>query len=101
MNQISKNDAAWIKLFEQYNVLEEMRRLGVVRISASQINQFREARLMTKFDHKVNLPQIFRDNNLSILPDSRGTYVIGCFDVYQNITSDASPQPLEFPFPYY
>ncbi len=96
---MSKNDSAWVKLFEQYNIIEKIRRLGVFEITASQINQFREARLMTKFDHKVNLPQIFRDNHLSILPDSRGTYVIGCFDAYHNITSDTSAQPLEFPFP--
>ncbi len=54
---------------------------------------------MTKFDHKVNLPQIFRDNHLSILPDSRGTYVIGCFDTYQTVKSDTTLQPFEFPFP--
>ncbi|MCX6049262.1 MAG: hypothetical protein NT075_29525 [Chloroflexi bacterium] len=54
---------------------------------------------MTKFDHRVNLPQIFRDNNLSILPDSRGTYVIGCFDTYQAVKSDTSLQRFEFPFP--
>ena len=89
MTPLSKNDAAWIKLFEQHNILEGIRRSGVFGISASQINQFREARLMTKFDHQVNLPQVFRDNHLSILPDSRGTDVIGRLHVCQ-ISVDGS-----------
>ena len=101
MSQIAKNDTAWIKLFEQYKILEKIRSSGVFRISASQINQLREARLMTKFDHKVNLPKIFRDNDLSILPDSRGTYVIGCFDAYHTIISNSAVHPFEFPFPSY
>lgn len=99
MSQKSKNDIAWEKLFEQYSILEEIHKSGVFRISASQINQFREARLMTKFDHYINLPRIFRDNNLCILPDSRGTYLIGYFEAYEKILSNFSLPPLEFPFP--
>lgn len=38
---------------------------------------------MTKFDHKVNLPNIFAANNLSILPITRGDYVISSFSAYQ------------------
>lgn len=39
---------------------------------------------MTKFDHKVNLPQIFIENNLSILPITRGDYIISTFYAYNN-----------------
>jgi len=99
MSQISKNNAAWVKIFEQYKVLEEIHRAGVFRISASQINQFREARLMTKFDHRVNLPKILQSNQLCILPDSRGTYLIGHFDAYQNIISDVSIPVIDVQFP--
>ena len=38
---------------------------------------------MTKFDHEVNLPRIFADNNLAILPVTRGDYVISQFSAYQ------------------
>lgn len=99
MNQLLKNDAAWEKLFAKHNILEEIRITGIFKISATQINEFREARLMTKFDHKVNLPQIFRDNGLSILPDSRGTYLIGQFDLYQHVPSDYLIEPDEFQLP--
>ncbi len=38
---------------------------------------------MTKFDHKINLPNIFAVNNLSILPIARGDYVISSFSAYK------------------
>ncbi len=38
---------------------------------------------MTKFDHKVNLPNIFAVNNLSLLPITRGDYVISSFSAYK------------------
>ncbi len=38
---------------------------------------------MTKFDHRVNLPAIFSTNNLSILPITRGEYVISSFSAYK------------------
>jgi hypothetical protein len=42
----------------------------------------RESRLMAKFDHFVNLPQIFKENQLSILPTSRSQYAIGHFETH-------------------
>ncbi len=98
----TKNDLAWEKLFRLYQILPEIARSGSFEISAGQINQFREARLMTKFDHQANLPKIFADNQLSILPLTRGTYVISQFDAYQKfgetnqqITKVAFPAHLE------
>ena len=38
---------------------------------------------MTKFDHKVNLPNVFTSNNLSILPITRGDYIISSFSAYK------------------
>lgn len=32
---------------------------------------------MTKFDHRSQLPHLFREHDLSILPISRGAYEIG------------------------
>lgn len=77
------NDAAWESLFERYHILTEIEQNGQFVISANQIRPFREPRLMTKFDHKVNLPKIFADNNLSILPITRGDYVISTFSAYK------------------
>jgi len=84
----SKNDVAWEKLFIKHNIIEEVLKNGHTIISSTQINEFREARLMTKFDHKSQLPKLFSDNNFSILPTSRGGYVIGCFETFSDFNTD-------------
>ena len=71
-------------LFDKYHILDEVKRHGQFVISAGQIKEFREPRLMTKFDHRVNLPQIFSENGLAILPVTRGDYVISSFSAYKD-----------------
>ena len=78
-----KNDNAWEKLFQKYEILNKIDAQGQFFISADQIREYREPRLMAKFDHRINLPQIFSNNGLSILPISRGDYVISHFDAYK------------------
>ena len=80
----TKNDIAWNKLFEKYEILKKIQSSGFYEIMATVINEFREARLMAKFDHKSQLPQIFTANNLSILPISRGGYIISDFEIFQD-----------------
>ena len=79
----NQNDAAWEALFEEYNILPRIEKSGKIIISASQMKEYREPRLMAKFDHRINLPQIFAENELAILPVSRGEYVISHFEAYQ------------------
>lgn len=93
-----KNDEAWEQIFEKYKILEHVSQNGHFNITATKINEFREARLMTKFDHRSNLPQLFIDNELSILPTSRGGYVIGTFDTFCKFNKDdIEITPIEFP----
>lgn len=80
----SKNEAAWKRLFEKHEILEKIKKYGVFEISSSEINRLREARLMTKFDHRKNLPKIFKKNYLSILPVTRGSYLISQFKAYKD-----------------
>jgi hypothetical protein len=84
-NSSPPNDAAWEKIFNKYNVLKEIEENGSFIITSAQINKYRESRLMTKFDHKSNLPQLFTKNELSILPISRGSYIIARFQAYENL----------------
>ena len=77
------NDSAWESLFDKYDIINRISEEGEFKISAAQIKEFREPRLMTKFDHKENLPDIFVKNKLSILPITRGDYVISTFKAYQ------------------
>lgn len=87
----NKNDVAWGKIFEKHDVLKKIERNGIFKISANEIREFREPRLMTKFDHKINLPAIFSENNLSILPITRGNYLIAHFDAYHKLESLSTP----------
>lgn len=87
---LTKNDRAWERLFEKYRIAQQVERNGLFEITANQINEFREARLMTKFDHKSNLPSLFVENNLSILPITRGSYVISNFEAYHNFENPST-----------
>lgn len=92
------NDTAWEKLFDKYQILDRVDRDGQFQLSASQIKEFREPRLMTKFDHRVNLPAIFRKHNLAILPVTRGDYVISSFSAYQDFEApEAEVQRISVP----
>lgn len=95
----SKNNTAWEKIFEKHKILDRILKDGHIEISATTINSFgREARLMTKFDHKSQLPKLFADNKLSILPTSRGGYVIGEFETFCKFNSnDIEVTPIKFP----
>lgn len=84
----SKNDTAWEKFFEKHSILDRLKIDERVRISSDEINLFREARLMTKFDHRSQLPKLFTDHKLSILPTSRGTYEIGTFETFCDFNKD-------------
>ena len=95
----TKNDIAWEALFKKYSILEKINEIGYFEIESNSINEFRESRLMAKFDHYDTLPTIFEQNKLSILPISRKKYIIGRFDTYLNVDYDAclEPTPVEFP----
>ena len=98
-SQPTANDKAWEILFERHKILEEVEKNGFFEIASGQINQERESRLMAKFDHSVNLPDIFRDNDLSILPISRSKYVIGKFDIHFEVKYDNEIEVIPFEFP--
>lgn len=94
----SKNNIAWEKLFDNYKIIEKVDKDGSLIITSKQINQIREARLMTKFDHKSQLPKLFQEHNLSILPTSRGGYLIGTFNAYCDFnTDDIDVEKIKFP----
>jgi hypothetical protein len=96
---MNKNDLEWAKLFKEHNILEKIARNGSFEITAQQINKYRESRLMTKFDHYVNLPDLFLDNDLSILPITRGSYLIGQFKAYHTISYNNKIKNKIVPFP--
>lgn len=82
MSEESKNQIAWVSLFDKYDILNKLATSQLFTITSTVINEFRESRLMTKFDNTKQLPDIFSDNNIGILPTSRGSYVLGRFNIF-------------------
>lgn len=76
---------AWEKLFEKYDIQNKIIQDGYYSISANEIKEFKEPRLMAKWDSSESLPQIFKKNKINILPDSRGTYILSDFKLYEKI----------------
>lgn len=80
-----KVNEAWKKLFEKYDILNNIQNDGVYFITAKQIKEFKEPRLMAKWDSSENLPSIFKKNKINILPVSRSEYVLSDFELYETI----------------
>lgn len=53
---------------------------------------------MTKFDYKSQLPELFVKNDLSILPISRGGYIISTFNTFQDFdNNEVEIKKIDFP----
>lgn len=76
-------DEKWEILFEKYSIENRIKQDGLFYITADQIREVKEPRLMTKFDTRESLPSVF-GSRLGILPVTRGSYVIGEFDLYED-----------------
>jgi hypothetical protein len=82
--KISANEA-WEKILEKYDIVNNIKQNGIFHIKASQIKEFKEPRLMAKWDSSEQLPNALKRNKINILPDSRSSYVLGDFLLYQDI----------------
>ena len=100
MSRCSTNKEAWEKIFNKYDVLNKIQEQGFFEISSKEINEYREARLMTKFDNSESIPKILSKNKLSILPISSNKYMIARFKAYKKFESEPKDiERIEFP-PY-
>lgn len=79
MAKASKNEENWRQVFSDCDVLNNIKSQGYFDISAQKINKYRESRLMAKMDNHSQVPAIFSENRLGILPLSRGSYRIAPF----------------------
>ena len=93
-------NTAWNQLFEKYSILDVVREQGNFIITAKQIKEFREPRLMTKFDHSENLPDIFKENNLSIMPISRNDFIISNHQMFSEL-KEINQDIIKVEFPNY
>ncbi|MFW6016542.1 MAG: type II restriction enzyme [bacterium] len=100
-NRNRKVDKLWVEIFKDYKIMDKLERYGFFEITSSEIKKYREPRLMTKFDHKNSLPDIFFYNKLSILPNTRGSYIISHFNAYQKLKTKPNNKPKKISMPYW
>lgn len=77
----------WEDIFNDYDIINEINNNGCFIISANQIRPYKEPRLMTKFDFSSQVPQIFKNNNLGILPITNGEYIIELMQQHTDLTN--------------
>lgn len=101
-NSKSKSDIAWESLIEKYpEMLEEIDRGGVYYISAESIKEFREPRLMTKWDTKESVPSPLKKRGLNLLPVSRSEFAIADFSLYEDFPIEPEGRPKFVTLPEY
>lgn len=79
----NKPDTAWENILSKYDIPAHVRENGLFEIEAAQIKEFREPRLMAKWDSSEVLPGPLKREKLNILPLSRQSYAISNFQLYQ------------------
>ena len=95
-NTRSKNNNAWEKVFDGCLVLDQIEEFGECHIVSDDLKKhgLREPRLMARMESKHDVPSVFREHDLCILPcETRGNYVIGHFEAFVDL--DYSPDKLE------
>ena len=91
-------EQSWEVLFDRHNILSKVNDEGFYQISSTEINTVKEARLMAKFDQSSQLPHVFKDNKLSIVPITRGEYIIGPFATHTPVVyADIKPKYVSIP----
>ncbi|MCK4667836.1 transcriptional regulator, partial [Candidatus Dependentiae bacterium] len=83
----TKNEIAWEKLEAKLHFINYIENNQQFIISADQIKNIgkREPRLMAKFDHHRNLPGIFKENKLGIVPVSGSEYYLSKFNPFKDL----------------
>ena len=84
MEKINVSDA-WQVLIDKYDISTEISNNGFFKISASQIKEVKEPRLMAKWDSSEQLPNSLKKNKINLLPDSRSSYILSDFLLYEEL----------------
>lgn len=82
---VSAYDAAWTGIFDKYDVPAVVQQEGFIDVTADQLREFREPRLLTKMDHSHQLPKVFQEHGYNILTRGISTFRIGTFEVFQDL----------------
>jgi len=102
----SKNDV-WQEVLDQKQ--HQVARLtdDFMRITSSEVNNISKVlngpdfRNLAKFDKREDLPNVFQEKELNILPLSNREFAIGHFNEYTNFNREKTPNLLTFKLPSY
>ncbi|MCF8186996.1 MAG: hypothetical protein K9J28_09305 [Sulfuritalea sp.] len=89
MTTVNRNDA-WSEIFADYPILEKVDNAGFYDIQASDIKRYKEPRLMCKVDFREGMPDIMRQNGLSILAIQNGVYRIARNSPFLDVREDVA-----------
>ena len=102
MAKRKNSNEGWKDFFEaNSNVLDEISRKGLCKVTASQIKDYREPRLMTKHDSIDSVPKPLTDRKLNVLSASKNEYYIGDFNVFKNFPEKAPHEIISVEPPAY
>lgn len=95
------NNEAWDHIFQDLHILNHLTKNPYFDISADEIKKRdgKEARLMTKIDHREHLPKIMAENGLSILAIKNGLYRIAKTNPFIDIDPEPQYKPIEIDIP--
>jgi hypothetical protein len=80
---MSKRNQEWENVFESLKIQDQLVNRPWVPVAASDIKSLGyEPRLLAKIDHSKDLPSIFKELNLGILPISMDSYAVGFFNTF-------------------
>ena len=86
----NKYAAAWESFFSSNEVLSKIQDVGFFDVTASELKNFtnEEPRLLTKWDSKDSVPEVFSRHKLGILSISRKSYRIAPFNLFHSLEFD-------------
>lgn len=95
------NNEAWDHIFQDLHILDYLTKNLYFDISADEIKKRdgKEARLMTKIDHREHLPKIMAENDLSILAIKNGLYRIAKTNPFIDIDPEPQSKPIKIDIP--
>lgn len=93
---MSAIEDAWLSVIEEYKLDETVKADGVAKITASELNRFRQARLMAKFDHSTSLPPSLKSRGWAVLGISNSEYLVGPMKVFQDLPKPFAGQEIKY-----
>lgn len=80
---MSKRDTAWEVVFDSLQIRNKLSNREWITLRASEIKSLGyEPRLLAKIDHSKDLPSVFKELKLGILPLSIDSYAVGFFNTF-------------------